>query len=692
MIYKATRRSRSEGFEWDDGTPLEIQRCSDILMGCSVSDIPYYVICGHMPLSVTISEGERVDSRENRLYTATELQGKSDRTGGLALMRALLAGQNGQGTVFFPDAAHLESALRYAAVHLPRSRTAHLILSESDAESGANVLIVFRSSPVQPELPVWAELLPDFSEAAEGVVTPAETFDTVYDMLLAANSRNHDIRMLEFIAFACGGETDPVSALEFTGYMRQIPADEPLIKRYFSLIDEQDFDVPEMLPILYHVPGKRGDALVAHYTRKYLNAEKLHELEEEAPLPKTDTAAGCFAKSWQRGYADYSLEDEDIPSLSAVYGYIRDSGIKAKELREGLGRDANSISMIETIRAAELKGKSEDSTRHVHGVMPAVLYWYGDLSKAECAAMYGSTERMEKYLEQVRMLVMPKRMQQLSVQEEKRKSGKQSGGFSILKFVGGLLAAGLIFAGGLAVGGMLTAKRAAERAAEESSAAEQTSTTTALPTETTVTTTVPGAGASLRIQSCKMDADAQARAEVFLNAHPELPAGCDLSQGLVCYSVSAAELAAFSPDQPPAVQYMIPYGDEAGSGILLLTESDGTVTLKENVPSPAANTRPSVWFDPEETGRALDTLTAEPSAVMLLLCPDGPYTKLVYTVSSGTAYLIPYGCQPANAEGLLPLDEGNAYTAEAYLEWAGLAAAPAETETTAPAAATETVQ
>ena len=691
MIYHATRVSRSEGFRWDEGTPLDYQHASDTLMGCQISDRPYYVICGHTPLRVTISEGQRVDSRENRLYAAEELKGKPDAEGGIRLLSALLSGPNGQGTVIYPDAAQFEQALLYAAAHLPRSRTGHIIISENVPEYGTTVLLVFRREMQQISVPAWIPYLPEFAAPADGTAKPAgngtvPTYDAVYDAILHDNSRNHNLRMLTFLAFSCGAEADPAATDEYTQYIQAFSPDEALIRRFFRSLTPDDFDAPAMLPVLYGLSGAEGDRILASCVRSCLTPEMIRQIENNTPPPKIGNIVRSFTRAYERGYEKFSLEKASVAELFELYQYISDRQIKASELRQVFARDENSVSMYELFAAEEQRAKQAggDTKTKVHGIMPAVLYWYDEINKEECAALCGSQQAAAKSIAQVKLLAVPKRMQKLEFRDDFYEKQEEKPRLRDVQNLPRLILAGLasviclLTAGGV-VGGMLTYGKMQNGRPEPTAQATGTESaaTQTTPAVTTATTplpaeTMPQEPAVLRTLSCRIDAETQTQAEEFAAANPDLPTGLDFTKAVLYYSISTAELPAFSPEALPAARYMIPYVNADGCGVIcLVRQGDGTLALSQTVPGPDAETLPSVWFDLLQVERDLSRRTAEPSAVMLLMCTDGPYRKLVYTDLGGTGYVIPYLFSADAAGGLLPLEDGASYSAADYLKWLG---------------------
>ena len=697
MIYRATRVSRSEGFRWDAGTPLDYQHASDTLMGCQISDRPYYVICGHAPLRVTISAGQRVDSRENRLYSAEELEWKPDAAGGAMLLAALLSGANGQGTVVYPDQERFEQALCYAAAHLPRSRTGHIIISENVPEFGTTVLLVFRrDAHIRPAYE-WIAALPEFAAPAKGIAAPNAdgaypSFDAVYDAIVHANSQNHDLRILTFLAFACGAEPDPRSFADYAKYMQAFQPDEALIRSFFTAVPDQEFDVPTMLPVLYGLSGTQGDRILAACVRSNLTTEQLKAVEAAAPPPKIGNIVSSFARAYELGYEKFSLEKASIAELFELYQYISDSRIPSADLRHTLSHDENSVSMVELIAAAEQQEKHPgDAKTKVHGVMPAVLYWYDVCNKEECAALYGNPQTAAKMMAQVKMLALPKRMQKLEFrddfyqQEAPKTRLRDVQNLPRLLLAGLLAVLALLVVGGV-LGGALTygkmqhtdtppAAQTTQTTSPVNSTGTALSSDSALLTGTTQTVsavTIPQESAGLRTQDCRMDAESQADAEAFLTGNADLPAGWDLARGITYCNITSADLAAFSAENQPAARYMIPYQNADGCGIIcLMRQDDGSLGLSQIVPGQDADTMPAVWFDLLRIERDLNNRTAEPSAVILLMCADGPYRKLVYSDLGGQGYVMPYLFSADSAGGLLPLQDGASYPLQDYLKWLG---------------------
>ena len=699
MIYRATRHSRSDGFEWESGTPIAYQRCSDMLMGCRISDRPYYVICGHEALRVTVSEGEKVDSRENRLYTAEELKCEASRGGGLELLGALVSGASGQGTVLFPDVSAFEAALRYAARHLPRSRTGHIIISENAPAYGTTVQLVFRSGQ-QMQPPEWITYLPVFAEPASGTVHPAEDgtvprWDDLYTALVKANSNNHSIRLLRFIAFACGAEAGSNDLTGYAELMQYFTPDEPLIRRFFSFVQPESFDIPAMLPLLYALEGDRADSLLAAYTRKYLGSDKIRQFLEETPAPYPADAVTVFAEAFDRGSSGYSIETADAAELYALYTYIMERGITAEELHGFFARSENAKSMEAIVRAADSLRSGDADLPHVSGLMPAVLYWYDELDMAQCEALYGSEQTAARMIAQVRMLVLPRRMQKLDFRDDfyepKPRAARLRDVDHFPRIAAAGILAGVLLLGAGAAGGYLIGHRSGVQTVPppaESTTSQTVSATSATVTAATTTTTaVPPVLTGLRTQQCLMDDAAQERAEGFFGITGIAPEGTKVAQGIVYYTVPEEALAAFSRDTLPAAGYLIPYRNAETAGILCLAQTaEGGLYLEQNIPADSEGNLPAAWFDLQEIERQLDARTAEPSDVQLLVCPESPYRRLVWFVSGGESYVIPEQYVPELAEGRSPLTAGSAYRLADYLAWL---TPPEETaaETTAPAAA-----
>lgn len=682
MIYRATRLSRSEGFQWEKDTPLAYQRCSDILMGCQCSDKPYYVICGHVPLRVTISEGTRVDSRENRLYTAEEVTVREDAAAGLSLMWSIVRRPAGDGVVQFMSGSSFEQALCYAAKHLPRARTAHTIISENVPEFGTTVLLSLEKEQQADRSPAWMQQLPDFSQHASGVAMPDVPFDEVYDSMLAANSRNHDLRMLEFLAFACGAEPDRTNLDEYAKYLRQISPDAQLVSRFFGYIKPEEFDVPTMLPVLYSISGKEGDKIVAANVRRYLTTEKLRSVERSRPPVKKGSIVSAFAEHFDAGKT-FSLESATVPELFEVYQYIRERGLTSKDLHSFLAEDDNSDSMYELILSGERDLR--DKRIKVQGLMPAVLYWYDEINRDECVRLYGNEQTADRMIAQAKLLAMPKRMQKLEFRDDFYKQEPPKTRLRDVQnlpklILSSLLAVLVLLGTGGAAGYALgRSKVPAERPAESSSVPDQT-----VPEQTTSapeTTTQPQVSV-LRTQRCRMDEAAQNAVRACLNANADtLPTGCAPEDGIVYYAVASAELASFSADALPQAHYMVPFQDGTAGVVTFTAQADGTAEYEQTFYASAADGRPAEWFELPVIERDLGTLTAEPSAILLLFCTDGPYAKLVYTVSGGAAYVTPYQLRAEGLDTRTPLTEGKLTSLDSYLTW--LSGAPAETTTTA---------
>ena len=680
MRYRATRLSRSDGFRWDDGTPLEYQRSADLLMGCAVSDAPYYVICGHVPLRVEISEGTRVDSRVNHVYTAQELEAAPDAAGGQVLIAAIAGGISGQGAVLFESRADFESALCYAAQHLPRSRTAHTVISEN--EGGVSLMLALRSGTPLAPAPEWTASLPVFSGEAAGMALPAAdgilpTYDAVYDLLLNANSKNHSPRMLTFFSFACGGDFDPAALEDYTAYLQAFAPDPRLIERYFKQIPEGAFDAPEMLPILYGLTGSAGDRLLAACVRRYVDSDLLRQLQEQTPPPKAGTIVSSFARAYAQGYSQFPLDKAGIAELYALYQYITDSGMTADDLQGFLADDENSRSMIGLLEA------QQGGTEPVTGVMPAVLYWYDLLSKEQCNALYDTEQTAARMRTQVKLLAVPNRMQKLEFRDEPRnRQPRRKLNLPAVIGAGVLLGVLLLGIGGL--GGAAVYRKthpAPEPPAETVPVTSTSAQTTVTTTQTTAVTTVPEPVGTLRTQQCRLDAASQTAAEEFLTMLGQVPEGMELSEAVVCSRITQDALAEFTPESPQQTLWLIPYHNADSAGLLCIAvQPDGSLLLEQTVPAPAPDAMPSLWFDLQEIERDLDARTAEPSVVLLLLCGNEDLCgQLVYTVSGGAAYVTPYQLNREALGTRMPLTEGSAYRLEDYLTWAQ---APAAAETT----------
>lgn len=677
MIYRATRLSRSEGFQWEAGTPKAYQRCSDVLMGCSVSERPYYVICGHTPLRVTISEGQRVDSRENRLYTAEEVTGAGSPAEGTPLLWALLCNS---GSVCFPDRTAFEKALGYTAKHLPQSLTGHMILSENVPEYGTTVLTVFgQGKPLSPA-PAWVFSLPDFTQSAAGMVRPAESFEAVYETMLAANSRNHETQMLEFLAYACGAEVQRGMLPNFAFWMRSISPDEKLVAKYFTELPEDRFVTADMLPILYRLKGENGDRILAQYARHYLSPEQIAALEEQRPPARAAGVVTAFAEQYQAGWTEFSLAEATPQELYELWCYIRAQKIMPADLATTLGRDANSVSILTTLQAMgkTVREQAEGGGKHAKGIMPALLYWYDEINLSECNALYG--KKSEDMLEQVRMQLLPKRLQKQEFRDAyyepapKKPALREVQNLPKLLFSGACAALLLVLAGGIA-GALLTRGKQVPPPAESSLAESTTTanTTTAPPaTETSVAATTAAKPAVLRTQACRPDEEQSTAISDYLELTGTAPGEYDLENAVVCYAVTAEGLGEFSPDALPLPEYLIPYKTEEGSGIFfVVTQADGTLMTSQSVPAPGDDILPDVMFDLTRIERDLDARTVEPSAVYLLRCPDGAYGQLVCTVSAGKVCLTPYQLRPEVSGDKIPLTEGAAYSLADYLKWAG---------------------
>ncbi|MCQ2416585.1 MAG: hypothetical protein MJ071_02095 [Oscillospiraceae bacterium] len=686
MIYCATRTSRSEGFRWDDGTPQEYQRASDTLMGCSISDKPYYVICGHTPLRVTISKGQKVDSRENRLYTAEELMAAPEMEYGLQLLSAIISGANGQGTVVFRSVKQFEGALCYAAQYLPRSRTTHVIISENVPESGTTMLLVYGRETSLLPVPEWMQLLPRFADSAEPIAKSEGgvplTYDMVYDVLVQMNSHNHNIRILSFIAFACGGEADVSELMEYTAYMQSFQPTNDLIFRYFCALPDDQIDPVAVLPILYGMTGTKGEHLLAEYVREYLPAEKLHRLGETGPIPKVSTLTSSFAHAADRNIGGFSLAKASPSELFELYRYIRDRDMKDAALQSILAEDENSRSMCETVRAVQEK-ENGDKPGKVSGILPAVLYWYDEINRKTCAKMYGSSQLAGKMMHQVKQMMLPKRMQKLEYRDDfydprtKNARLKDVRNLPQILLVALLTAVCLLFVGGVC--GFFMSKHQSQPAQD----ASQSTTTTAAASDTALTTATETTASTAettettaaqtdvnRTQLCRLDAEEQAEAEAMLMAQNGIPEGWNVSQGVVYYSVNGDMNTYITMNLLPVKRYMIPYINAYGCGVICLEKQPtASLQLLETVPGPDAETAPSVWFDLAQIENDFSALTQEILHMELLLLENGPYRKLVFASGEHESYVLPYHFDAEGANGLQPLEEGKVYTLDEYLQY-----------------------
>ncbi len=405
LIY--TRPSRDAGWSWlrDDGrTPADnrYQALVPLLQRLEERRSAYFVCTeDHKVLEIFKSHGKKVDERENFVCTVEEYSTRQDEEYGRKLILALL---HNSGSFTVPE-DKLLPAMTYACRRLPSRYARRLQLSEEDFPGMMTADLLKHDLPPEEKVPAdithWIMYLPQFGDNEERLV----------DRLCRDNSGYVPEHMLQFFAYLNGAPFRIEWQNSFIRFFSGSPdISFGLVKNFIDMIRPSITDPLEVFGMIRNYPAEAWRDMWVDISREHFSGgmkpeQNMYELYQK-PI---DSYPARFRMAVRNNIAlGMPLDDATPEDLYRIYCDAVDMEVPTPLLLAVLGRDENSMSIIGLV--------SPDSA-NVSGIVPAVLYLYGELSMKDCIELYGDRQLAKTMTDHVTELCLPPLLQKKALKK-----------------------------------------------------------------------------------------------------------------------------------------------------------------------------------------------------------------------------------------------------------------------------------
>lgn len=406
MKFIYTRPSRDAGWSWlrEDKSAADnrYQALVPLLQRLEERRSAYFVCTqDHKVLEIYKSHGKKVDERENFICTVEEQRTGQDEEYGRKLILALL---RNSGSFAVPE-DKLLPAMTYACRRLPSRYARRLQLCEEDFPGMMTVELLKHDLLPEEKAPQdsshWILYLPQFGEGEERLV----------DRLCRDNSGYVPENMLQFFAFLNGAPFRTEWQSSFIRFFSgAADINYGLVKNFIDMIRPSVTDPLEIFAMICNYPAELWrdlwvDVSREHFTGGIKPESDMYELYQK-PL---DSYSARFRMAVRSNIAlGMSLDDAPPDELFRIYCDAVDMEVPPPLLAAVLGRDENSMSIINLL---------SPESGAVSGIVPAVLYLYGELSLRDCVELYGDRQLAKNMTDHVTEMCLPPLLQKKALKK-----------------------------------------------------------------------------------------------------------------------------------------------------------------------------------------------------------------------------------------------------------------------------------